>query len=88
MIEINTLGGNSTFKYDFTGGELYLLFGTLNKRVFVNSSIIEKTKQRVMELSDDLRLSASNYNRNIWSSCPNDRICPYVAKLIIDEILK
>lgn len=82
-----TLGGRSSFLYSYSNGKLYIQFGSLKKPLLVDNSIIEQVKLRVDQSSEPEKYMASNYNKTKWGNCKNNRICPYVAKLIITGVL-
>ena len=87
MIELNTLGGKSKFHYEIHNDILYLKFGKLIKPFIIKSDIIEKVKTRVINSPENLKFMASNYNKSKWDDCPNNRVCPYLAQMILKDIL-
>lgn len=87
MQELQTLGGKSSFLYEFSNGKLFIQFGKLKKPIFVDDVLIELVKERVAETPEPGKFMASNYNKKKWQNCKNNRICPYVAKIVISGIL-
>ncbi len=87
MITIETIGKKSTFKYEKQGLHLHILFGNSIKPYFINPELIQEVRKRVSESPIQLKYKASNYNKPNWQECPNNRICPYIAQLIIKDLI-
>lgn len=78
-----TLGGRSEFEYALENGKLLLRFGKMITFLEVKSDWIQMVHKRIQETS--FSTMTSNYNKAKWSKCPNNRTCPYVACLIINQ---
>jgi len=87
-----TLGGRSEFDYTVENGKLYLRFGKMNYFLIVKKEIIDAVIDRVNELKKSdkeiYKIRTSLYNKPKWNKCPNNRLCAYVACLIISKALK
>lgn len=86
-----TLGGRSEFEYAIEKGKLVLRFGNMIDFLEVKEGWIVDVRKRIQDLKDDehpkYKTQTSLYNKKIWQKCPNNRICPYVACLIINQKL-
>lgn len=85
-----TLGGRSEFEYAVEKGKLLLRFGRMINFLEVKEDWIINVKDRIEELKDKnpkYKTQTSLYNKKIWLQCPNNRTCPYVACLIINQKL-
>jgi hypothetical protein len=83
-----TLGGRSEFEYAIEKGKLLLRFGKMINFLKVKEDYLQKVKDRIYELKDinsKYKTQTSLYNKKIWHKCPNNRTCPYVACLIINQ---
>lgn len=83
-----TLGGRSEFEYAIQNGKLLLRFGKMINFLEVKEDWIINVKDRIEELKDKkpkFKTQTSLYNKKIWHDCPNNRTCPYVACLIINQ---
>jgi hypothetical protein len=83
-----TLGGRSEFEYTIENGKLLLRFGKMVTFLEVKEDYIQKVKNRIYDLKDKnpkYKTQTSLYNKKIWGDCPNNRTCPYVACLIINQ---
>lgn len=84
-----TLGGRSKFEYTIENGSLLLRFGKMTTFLKVKEDYIKKVSKRIECLIKDknskYRTQTSLYNKNKWDDCPNNRTCPYVACLIINQ---
>jgi hypothetical protein len=81
-----TLGGRSEFEYAIEKGKLLLRFGRMTNFLEVKSNWIQMVHKRIEETS--FSTTTSLYNRDKWGECPNNRTCPYVACLIINQKYK
>jgi hypothetical protein len=87
----STLGGRSEFNYAIENGKLLLRFGKMTTFLEVKEDWISKVNKRILNLKNDTpkyKTQTSLYNKKIWHECPNNRICPYVACLIINQKYK
>jgi hypothetical protein len=87
----STLGGRSEFNYAIENGKLLLRFGKMNDFLEVKEDYIVKVKNRIDYLkvnNPKYKTQTSLYNKKIWEECPNNRTCPYVACLIINQKYK
>jgi hypothetical protein len=86
-----TLGGRSEFEYALENGRLLLRFGKMTTFLEVKEDYINKVSKRIECLIKDKKpkyqTQTSLYNKKIWHECPNNRTCPYVACLIINQKL-
>lgn len=84
-----TLGGRSEFEYALENGKLLLRFGRMTTFLVVKEDYLQKVKDRIKKLKKDenpkYKTQTSLYNKKIWQDCPNNRTCPYVACLIINQ---
>lgn len=84
-----TLGGRSEFEYALEKGKLLLRFGRMTTFLVVKEDYLQKVKDRIKKLKKDenpkYKTQTSLYNKKIWHDCPNNRTCPYVACLIINQ---
>ena len=84
-----TLGGRSEFEYAVENGKLLLRFGKMVNFLEANEEWVLKVRDRIQKLKDDehpkYKTQTSLYNKKIWEECPNNRTCPYVACLIINQ---
>ncbi len=84
-----TLGGCSEFEYALENGKLLLRFGRMTTFLVVKEDYLQKVKDRIKKLKKDenpkYKTQTSLYNKKIWHDCPNNRTCPYVACLIINQ---
>lgn len=84
-----TLGGRSEFEYALEKGKLLLRFGKMVTFLVVKEDYLQKVKDRIKKLKKDenpkYKTQTSLYNKKIWHDCPNNRTCPYVACLIINQ---
>lgn len=83
-----TLGGRSEFEYAIENGKLLLRFGRMTTFLVVKKDYIVKVKNRIDHLKDKnpkYKTQTSLYNKKLWKECPNNRTCPYVACLIINQ---
>lgn len=83
-----TLGGRSEFEYAIENGKLLLRFGKMIDFFEVKKDYIVKVKNRIDHLKDKnpkYKTQTSLYNKKLWKECPNNRTCPYVACLIINQ---
>jgi len=87
MNECETLGGRSTFLYSRNDGILSIQFGEMKEPTVVQEDIIKIVKERINNSIDPDIMMTSNYNQPRWEDCPNNLVCPYVAKLILKEII-
>lgn len=78
-----TLGGRSEFEYAIEKDKLLLSFGRMTNFLEVKSNWIQMVHKRIEETS--FSTMTSNYNKDKWGDCPNNRTCPYVACLIINQ---
>lgn len=85
----STLGGRSEFEYALENGKLLLRFGRMIDFLVVKEDYLKKVKDRIKKLKKDknpkYKTQTSLYNKKIWHDCPNNRTCPYVACLIINQ---
>jgi hypothetical protein len=55
----------------------------------VKEDWVNDVKERIQKLKKEEhpknKTQTSLYNKNKWDKCPNNRICPYVACLIINQ---
>ena len=83
-----TLGGRSEFEYSVENGKLLLRFGRMVNFLEANEEWVLKVRDRIQKLKDDehpkYKTQTSLYNKKIWEECPNNRTCPYLAKLVLD----
>lgn len=87
MNEIGTLGGKASFWYERIGNQLWIEFGPNRTRAFVNENIIAMTRTRHEVLEISFKSQASQYTDPKWDACPSRVLCPYVAKLIADNLI-
>lgn len=84
-----TLGGRSEFEYAIEKGKLLLRFGKMIDFLVVKEEYIRRVSKRIEGLikkkNPKYKTQTSLYNRDIWHDCPNNRTCPYVACLIINQ---
>jgi hypothetical protein len=84
-----TLGGRSEFEYALENGKLLLRFGRMTTFLNIKEDHVKKVSKRIESLIKDknpkYKTQTSLYNRNKWCECPNNRTCPYVACLIINQ---
>jgi len=84
-----TLGGRSDFEYALEKGHLLIRFGKMTNFLSVKEDWIQKVYERIIKLKENkipkYNTQTSLYNKKIWSECPNNRVCPYVACLIINK---
>ena len=84
-----TLGGRSEFEYIIEKGKLLLRFGRMVNFLEVQEDWVNDVKERIQKLKKEeqpkYRTQTSLYNKNKWDKCPNNRSCPYVACLIINQ---
>lgn len=80
---IPTIGGRSTFDYSFENNVLHIRFGKLKNAIKVKDSDIKLVKEQVLKYKKEPIQRASFYNKPTWENCPNNRICPYIAQLVI-----
>ena len=80
-----TLGRRSSFFYDIENNIMMIKFGKLKKPIVVKKDVIDAVKERIKNSPSTYKYLASNYNKKKWDDCPNNRICPYVAQLIISK---
>lgn len=78
-----TLGGRSEFEYALENGKLLLRFGKMTTFLEVKSDWIQMVHKRIQKTN--FSTMTSNYNKDKWGDCPNNRTCPYVACLIINQ---
>jgi hypothetical protein len=87
-----TLGGRSEFEYSVEKGKLLLRFGRMVNFLEVKEDWVNDVKERIQKLKKEeqpkYKTQTSLYNKNKWDKCPNNRICPYVAGLIINQKYK
>lgn len=87
-----TLGGRSEFEYIIEKGKLLLRFGRMVNFLEVQEDWVNDVKERIQKLKKEeqpkYRTQTSLYNKKIWDKCPNNRMCPYVACLIINQKYK
>jgi len=85
----STLGGRSEFEYTIENGKLLLRFGRMTTFLVVKDEWIKEVKNRIQFLIDKKNIKyktqTSLYNKDKWHECPNNRTCPYVACLIINQ---
>lgn len=82
---IPTIGGRSTFDYSFEKNVLYIRFGKSKNAIKVKDSDIKLVKEQVLKYKKEPIQRASFYNKPTWGNCPNNRLCPYIAQLVILE---
>jgi len=87
MIECETLGGRSTFLYSINDGILSIQFGEMPNPIIVQNDIIERVRERINKSIEPDLMMTSNYNQPKWEDCPNNLVCPYVAKLLIIGVI-
>ena len=87
MQECVTLGGRSTFLYSINDGILSIQFGKMQNPIIVQNDIIERVRERINNSNENDILMTTNYNRPGWEDCPNNRVCPYVAKLVLIGVI-
>ena len=84
-----TLGGRSNFEYALEKGQLYIRFGKMTNFLSVKEDWIKKVYERINKLKENevpkYNTQTSLYNKKLWDECPNNRVCPYVACLIIHK---
>lgn len=84
-----TLGGRSEFEYAIENDKLLLRFGKMTTFLKVKEDYIKKVSKRIENLikhkNPKYSTQTSLYNKKIWHDCPNNRTCPYVACLIINQ---
>lgn len=84
-----TLGGRSEFEYAIENDKLLLRFGKMTTFLKVKEDYIKKVSKRIENLikhkNPKYSTQTSLYNKKIWLDCPNNRTCPYVACLIINQ---
>lgn len=80
---IPTIGGRSTFDYSIENNVLYIRFGTLKNPIKVKDIHIKLVKEEVLKYKKEPRQRASFYNKPTWNDCPNNRLGPYIAQLVI-----
>lgn len=87
-----TLGRRSEFEYAIEKGKLLLRFGRMVNFLEVKEDLIVDVRKRIQDLKDDehpkYKTQTSLYNKNKWNKCRNNRLCPYVACLIINQKYK
>lgn len=58
----------------------------------VKENWIKKVRDRIQELKIEknpkYKTQTSLYNQNKWGKCPNNRTCPYLACLFINQKIK
>lgn len=80
---IPTIGGRSTFDYYFENNVLYIRFGRSKNAIIVKDIDIESVRKQVLKYKNEPIQRASFYNQHKWNDCPNNRLCPYIAQLVI-----
>lgn len=83
MNESRTLGGRSTFLYSYEYDVLKIQFGKMKSPIRIKPEWIILVRKRVEYMK--FLTKASLYNKDIWTECPNNKSCPYVAALIINN---
>lgn len=83
-----TLGKRSSFDYAIENGVLLLRFGKMNYFLPVKNEIITSVKERINQVKKTDKeiylFRTSLYNQHKWNKCPNNKISPYVACLLIN----
>ena len=87
MEQSETLGGRSTFLYSINNEILYIQFGEMQNPIIVQNDVIERVRERINNSKESDIMMTSNYNQPKWEDCPNNLVCPYVATLILKEII-
>lgn len=87
VYSIKTLGGKSEFKYYIEENALYILYGKQTKFTLISGNIINETIGRIKIAKGKEIKMTSFYNQSKWNKCPNNILCPYVACLIINNII-
>ncbi len=87
MEQSETLGGRSTFLYSINDGILSIQFGEMLNPIIIQNDIIERVRERINNSNALDLMMTSNYNQPKWEDCPNNLVCPYVATLILKEII-
>jgi hypothetical protein len=80
---IPTIGGRSTFDYYFENNVLYIRFGISKNAIEAKDSDVKLVKEQVLKYKKEPIQRASFYNKPTWEECPNNRLCPYIAQLVI-----
>lgn len=80
---IPTIGARSTFDYSFEKNILHIRFGRSKNPIKVKDSDIKLVKEQVLKYKKEPIQRASFYNKPTWEDCPNNRLCPYIAQLVI-----
>ena len=84
-----TLGGRSEFEYSIEKGKLLLCFGKMIDFLEAKEDWVKNVRERIKKLEKDkhpkYKTQSSLYNKKIWTECPNNRTCPYIACLIIHK---
>ena len=83
MKTVPTIGGRSYFDYIIKENNVFVRFGRIKKPIKVKNETVELVKKQVNDLIKKPVQRASFYNKKYWNGCPNNRISPYVAQLIL-----
>ena len=87
LSSISTIGSRSTFEYSFEEGMLHIRFGKLKHPIRVNQGHIESVKIQVVNCKKEPIQRASFYNKPFWDECPNNRLSPYIAQLVLLNLI-
>ncbi len=87
LLTIPTMGGRSRFDYSFEKNVLQIRFGKLKNPISVKASLVQSVKRQVRNCRKEPIQKAKFYNKPYWDECPNNMVSPYVAQLVILEII-
>lgn len=82
-----TLGQEASFEYYFDQEKLFIQFGKQKGFTSVSKKIIKATSDRIKEAKDKEIKMTSFYSQPKWDNCPNNVLCPYVACLIVNNLI-
>lgn len=79
-IELNNLGGRSSFSVHNYGNKLSIV-NSSGAICEVNQDLIDKIWERYTSLPESRRFNASQYVHPSWPECPNMVFSPLIARI-------
>ncbi len=89
MEKCKTLGEQSFFYFSIDENERKVLIKTSNVNAQISSidfgHIVNQVWNRIGSAQNEqVKYQTSYYNQPMWNECPNNILCPYIAKLLLD----
>jgi len=83
---MDTLGGNSSFSVESYGNNIIIKTSS-GYQYKVGEGIVNDVVRRYESLPLNQKHMASYYVRPRWPNCPNNRVSPYIARILKESEL-